>query len=98
MMRENSRSDPVEDKENRDERHYSIYKVKNLQALEDAKGTKSERISKDWEIMFEKDGGPTDFSQEQCDDLEDYEQPVHDCPENTSGLIGYGRPSKVSTG
>jgi hypothetical protein len=60
------------------------------QALEDAESTESKGRSENREVAIEEFAKEIEFGADNDDHLKYDQQPTHDRPEDTGGLIGYG--------
>ena len=65
------------------------------EALEDAQRPEPEVGPEHGEVRLEETRRPADLGEDEHDHLEDDQQPVHDCPEDTCGLVGDGASAEV---
>jgi len=65
------------------------------QALNNSESADAEIITKDWEKLVEKRRGPSDFGEEEDDDLSDDQKTVENGPEDAGWLVGNGRIGDV---
>jgi hypothetical protein len=59
--------------------------------LDDTQGAEPKIVSEHWEEFMEESGGPTDFGEEEDDNLTDDQKTVENGPEHAGGLVGNGR-------
>lgn len=62
----------------------------DLQALNDTQSAEAKFVSEHWEELLEESRGPTDFGEEEDDNLTDDQKAVEDGPEYAGGLVGNG--------
>ena len=63
------------------------------ETLEDPERAEPKVGAEHGEVRREEGRGPADLREDEHDDLEDDEQPVHDRPEDARGLVGDGAAS-----